>query len=110
MKLLFDQNLSHHLVARLAHVCPGSAHVRLIGLERADDDTLWAYATANGFTIISKDSDFHQRSLVFGPPPKLIWLRVGNGSTNVIEGLVRDRREEIRAFVDSPEGAFLVLS
>jgi predicted nuclease of predicted toxin-antitoxin system len=29
-------------------------------------------------SILSKDSDFYQRSLLFGPPPKLIWLRIGN--------------------------------
>ncbi|MBI4502840.1 MAG: DUF5615 family PIN-like protein [Gemmatimonadetes bacterium] len=110
MKLLFDQNLSHHLVSRLADVCPGSAHVRQLGLERADDETVWAYAAANGFTIVSKDSDFHQRSLLFGAPPKLIWLYVGNSPTKAIERLVRDRQQEIRTFIEHPESAFLVLS
>ena len=110
MKLLLDQNLSHHLVLRLADLFPGSDHVRQLGLERADDEVIWSHAARNGFTIISKDSDFHQRSLVFGPPPKLIWLRVGNGSTGEIERLVRDRLQEIGAFGESANAAFLVLS
>lgn len=110
MKLLFDQNLSHHLVSRLADLFPGSNHVRQLQLERADDEVIWARAASDGLTIASKDSDFHQRSLVLGPPPKLIWLRVGNSPTDRIESLIRNRHQEIRAFIESPEGAFLVLS
>jgi len=37
VKLLFDQNLSPNLVARLADIVPQSHHVREAGLERADD-------------------------------------------------------------------------
>ncbi len=110
MKLLFDQNLSHHLVSQLAKLFPGSQHVRLLGLERVDDQTVWEYAAANGFTIVSKDSDFHQRSLTFGAPPKFIWLRIGNSSTREIEQLLANRYAEIQAFVENPEAAFLALS
>ncbi len=110
MRFLLDQNLSHLLVSRLADLFPHSQHVRLVGLERANDPAVWNYAAENGFTIVSKDSDLHQRSLVFGPPPKLIWLRVGNGPTNQIEQLIRDREAEIRAFGEDPGAAFLVLS
>ena len=44
MKLLFDQNLSFYLCALLSDLFPGSEHVRHLGLERADDFTLWRYA------------------------------------------------------------------
>ena len=108
--LLFDQNLSHQLVSLLADLFPGAIHVRQLGLERADDDVIWTHAKRSGLTIVSKDSDFHQRSLVFGPPPKLVWLRVGNSPTGGIERLLRGRHREIRVFIESPEGAFLVLS
>ena len=110
MKLLFDQNLSHLLVPRLADLFPDSQHVRTVGLERADDQAVWNYAAAQGFSIVSKDSDFHQRSLLFGPPPKLIWVRVGNAPTSHIEQLLRSRHGEIRAFAEDPAAAFLVLS
>ena len=39
--------------------------------------------------IVSKDSDFNARSSVFGAPPKVIWLALGNCSTNQIERRVR---------------------
>ncbi len=109
MKLLLDQNLSHHLIARLADAYPDAQHVRVVGLASATDDTVWRFAAANGFTIVSKDSDFHQRSLTLGPPPKVVWLRIGNASTKDIESLLRRRHAAIQGFGEDREGAFLTL-
>lgn len=85
MRLLLDQNLSHRLKRPLEVAYPGTIHVRDFGMERADDTAVWAFAKENGYAIVSKDSDFHQRSLVFGHPPKVIWLRLGNCSTTDLE-------------------------
>ena len=82
MRLLLDQNLSPRLLTALANPHPGSTHVREIGLQAADDDTVWQYATEHGFTIVSKDADFHERSFLLGHPPKVIWIRRGNCSTD----------------------------
>ena len=57
MKLLFDQNLSFRLVAKLEDVYPDSTHVRMVGLSEAPDLEVWNYASANGLTIVSKDDD-----------------------------------------------------
>lgn len=81
MKLLFDQNLSHCLVEIVAALYPGSSHVRHFGLQRADDEIIWELARERGFTIVSKDAEFHQRSFLRGFPPKIIWVRLGNCST-----------------------------
>lgn len=75
MKLLFDENLSYRLPGALAEAYPLSAHVREVGLLGAPDDAIWRYAAGNDFLIVSKDVDFYQRSVSFGPPPKVIWLR-----------------------------------
>ena len=72
MRLLFDQNLSPRLVTMLADLHAGSTHVRNEGLQDADDDAVWAHAIRQGFVIVSKDADFHQRSFVLGHPPKVI--------------------------------------
>ena len=58
MKLLFDQNLAPGLARTLADLFPGSAHVIRLGLDAVDDHTLWTYAAAHTFMIVSKDSDF----------------------------------------------------
>ena len=52
----------------------------------------------NDFTIVSKDSDFQQRSLLFGHPPKFIWLRVGNCPVETIEELLRKHSISIHTF------------
>ena len=102
MSLLFDQNLSRRLPALLAPEFPGAEQVLLAGLATADDRTVWAYAAAHGLAIVSKDADFQKLSLALGPPPKVLWLRVGNGPTRDIEALLRSRAGDIRVFLGDP--------
>jgi len=98
MKLLFDQNLSFKLCEQLADLFPDSNQVRRLNLDRADDQAIWQFAKANGFTIVSLDSDFADMAALFGPPPKVIWLRCGNQTSAVIEKLFRNHADAIRAF------------
>jgi predicted nuclease of predicted toxin-antitoxin system len=98
MKLLFDQNLSPRLPRLLADIYPHSAHVREVGLRDSDDKDIWEYAKLNGFVIVSKDSDFQQRSLLYGSPPKFVWLRVGNCTVRTIEELLRRHSIAIHTF------------
>jgi len=72
MKLLFDQNLSRQLVGQLAAEFPSSEHVRTVGLATSPDPDVWAFAASNAFTIVSKDTDFQQRALLYGHPPSSI--------------------------------------
>ncbi len=110
MKLLFDQNLSHQLTHLLSDLFPNSLHVRDVGLKAADDPTVWNYAKEHGFVIVSKDSDFHQRSLVLGYPPKVIWIRLGNCSTAEIKQLLRQYEDAIKSFEGDSEATFLSLA
>jgi predicted nuclease of predicted toxin-antitoxin system len=98
MKLLFDQNLSPRLPRLLADIYADSVHVRGVGLRDADDNVIWEYARLQGLAIVSKDSDFQQRSLLYGSPPKFIWLRVGNCSVKTIEDLLRKHSVAIHTF------------
>lgn len=68
MKLLFDENLSPKLVQRLSSIFPESIHVDRVGLGSEDDNDVWDYARISEFTIVSKDSDFHEKSLLKGYP------------------------------------------
>ena len=110
MKLLFDQNLSHRLIRLLEDVFPDSQHVRNVGLKTADDPVVWDYAKAHEFVIVSKDADFHQRSLVLGHPPKVIWVRLGNCSTADVEQLLRHHKVTIDTLEDDSDISFLGLS
>jgi len=75
MKLLFDHNLSFKLCRPLTVLFPGTTQVRLVGLADATDRAVWDYAKANGFTLVSLDSDFGKMAALLGPPPKVIWLQ-----------------------------------
>lgn len=110
MKLLFDENLSPRLVLLLRDLFPDSIHVRDVGLKAADDAVVWKYAQDNSLTICSKDSDMHQRSFVFGYPPKVVWVRLGNCSTTDVETLLRKYSDAIEAFAIDDYASFLTLS
>src|SRR6185436_6057229 len=105
MKLLFDENLSHKLVRLLEDLFPNSIHVRDVGLKAADDPLVWEYAKANELILISKDADMHQRSFLFGPPPKVVWVRLGNCSTLDVDELLRQNVATIKTFFDDPESS-----
>jgi len=109
VKLLLDENLSPALVARLSDVYPETGHIRDFGLKAASDSAVWAHAAREGYTIVTKDADFHHRSFLYGHPPKVIWIRAGNCSTENMAVLLIDGRERIMAFHRSPESSFLVL-
>lgn len=109
MRLLFDEDLSYRLVRELADVYPGSAHVRDVGLRGAEDRQIWDYAAEQGLLLTSKNTDFYQRSLVFGAPPKVIWLRIGNSTTSVIAELLRQRLPTVHSFYEDSEATFLPL-
>lgn len=109
MRLLLDQNLSPYLLGALQDLYPGSTHVRDVGLASADDEAVWAFAAEQELSIVSKDSDFRQRSFVHGHPPKVVWIARGNCSTEEITSLLRDRHADLLAFEQDDTASFLPL-
>jgi predicted nuclease of predicted toxin-antitoxin system len=93
----------------LAAEYPGSDHVALLGMAEASDREIWEHAGAAGFMVVSKDSDFRQLAFLYGPPPKVLWLSVGNVSTAVIEELLRVSALPVAEFAARPDEAFLEL-
>jgi predicted nuclease of predicted toxin-antitoxin system len=109
VSLLFDQNLSRKLPALLAAEFPGSEQVLLVGLAGASDRKVWDYAAAHGLAVVSKDADFEQLAATLGPPPKVLWLRVGNGPTRDIVSLLRSRTTDVRTFLADAASSLLEL-
>lgn len=109
MKLLLDQNLSPRLVGLLADLFAGSLHVGQVGLKRADDDAIWRFARDRGFAIVTKDSDFQERSQLAASAPRIVWIRRGNCSTQDIEALLRTHAVRIAALESEADTRFLVL-
>ena len=110
MKLLLDENLSDRIIHRIIDLYPHSEHVKTLGLINTDDSVIWEYAKTNGFVIVSKDSDFHQRSLLYGHPPKFIYLRIGNCPTSNIIQILRDNLDTIIQFESSKTESILMLT
>jgi predicted nuclease of predicted toxin-antitoxin system len=108
MKLLFDENLSPKLPRLLAKQFPESAHVRDCGLKGQSDQAVWEYAQTHGFTLVSKDGDFYQRSLLLGAPPKLVWLCLGNCTRTQLLNLLLAHEKDIRALETATESVLLV--
>ena len=110
MKLLFDGNLSPKLPNRLGDLFPNSLHVRDVGMRATSDPIVWDYAKDNDLMIVSKDADMHDLSLVFGNPPKVIWLRLGNCSTLQVENVLRRDFAAIKLFYEDKNLSLLALS
>jgi predicted nuclease of predicted toxin-antitoxin system len=89
---------------------PGCLYVNDRGLAGGSDREIWQYALQHGFVIVTKDEDFQRLSVLYGAPPKVIWIRLGNCSTTDIIRLLRERHREIDRFLADEEPAFLALA
>lgn len=109
MKLLLDQNQPRSLCRRMGLSGISFYHVVNEGLEKSIDRDVWESAREHGYVIVSKDRDFADMSVLYGPPPKVIWLRIGNCPTSEIEQLLGESEASILEFVNHPEAGLLVL-
>jgi predicted nuclease of predicted toxin-antitoxin system len=108
LKLLLDQNLSRKLVPELAARYPGTSHVLLLGMAKTDDSDIWHYARHHGYTLVTKNTDMVDLCVLRGAPPHVIWLRVGNCTTDLIRDILARSDDRIRQLTGS--GARTVLS
>ena len=74
------------------------------------DREIWEYARDQSLVIVTKDEDFQRLSVLYGAPPKVIWVRLGNCSTAGIIRLLTDRHDAIERFVADEEAALLALA
>ncbi len=95
---------------RLSDIFPDSLHVRDVGMKATIDPIVCNYAQDNDFMIVSKDVDMHDLSLLFGNPPKVIWLRLGNCYTLQVENLLRREFSTVKLFYEDENSSLLALS
>jgi predicted nuclease of predicted toxin-antitoxin system len=95
LKLLFDANLSPKLVGRLAELF-------------TSDETIWEYARARGFTVVTADSDFLDLASSRGAPPYVVRLENCNYRTSQVEDLLR-RHAILIAELEQSSRATLVI-
>ena len=109
MKLLFDQNLSRHLLRLLQDIFPDSLHVRMIEMRGSRDPRIWDYAKEHGYIVVTKDNDFPEMSKSLGPYPKVIHITLPNCPTSDVEALLRDWYGEIADLSEDDDNGLLSL-
>ena len=105
----FRSKLSPALPRLLADLFPDSLHTQHCGLAEVSDEAVWQFAKREGCAIVTKDGDFRMRSLLEEAPPKVIWLRVGNGPTHAVASILRTNSAVIHTFNESRSEMLLIL-
>jgi len=95
VKLLLDENLSRRIVPFIQGLYPNSTQVALVELEQSDDKTIRQYAIDNDFVIVTKDADYYDMTVLYGQPPKIIWLKTGNQSKAATIKILQDNQQAI---------------
>ena len=103
MKLLLDENLSKRLVPFLQAHYPDTSQVVLLGLEQASDREIWQYAKQHDYVIVTKDSDYQDLSELYGSPPQVILLMLGNSDKARLLKVLIDSKEDIQQLLASPD-------
>jgi predicted nuclease of predicted toxin-antitoxin system len=91
----------------LARAQPGSRGASLPsdrpGLAGCRDEAIYAAARAAADIVVTKDSDFVRLLERHGPPPKVLWIALGNVSNRELTRILSVRWEKIRAHFESGE-------
>jgi hypothetical protein len=103
MKLLFDQNISFRVKDKLVDIFPEARHVKDFNLQFATDYQIREFARTNGYDVVTFDADFYDLATLFGTPPKIIWLRIGNTSTKNLVEILQNQSLSIRRFLEEEE-------
>lgn len=109
-RLLLDQNLSFKISKGIKDLFPDSKHISDLKLENRNDFEIWNFAQSNNYCIVTFDSDFIDISVLRGFPPKIIWLRIGNSTTDKIIQTLRNNHLIITDFLLSAENAYLEIN
>ena len=89
---------------------PDSTQVALVKLEQASDKIIRQYAIDNDFVMTTKDADFYEMNMLYGQPPKVIWLKIGNLSkAETIKVLLENRNIIHTALIDEDKACVEIL-
>lgn len=103
LSFLVDVQLPRALARWIATNGFAAVHAHDIGLERAPDREICEEAQAHGHVIVTKDADFLSLSLRYDPAIRLIWVRLGNMSTNHLLERFSQAWPQMRAALEAGE-------
>ena len=82
MNFLVDANLPPRLCVWLRQRGHTGTHLDELQSLRLADKLVWNLATTRQEIIVSKDTDFYERSLLLGKPPQVLLIALGNCSND----------------------------
>jgi predicted nuclease of predicted toxin-antitoxin system len=80
VNFLVDVNLPPQLCLWVKSRHHQAEHLFERNLLTATDSAIWELGKVENLTIVSKDVDFYERALLYGPPPQIIHVGLGNCS------------------------------
>lgn len=84
MRFLVDAQLPPSLARWLGDHSLSAMPVRELGLRESDDGSIWNFATAGGWTVVTKDEDFVSKCIGNPAAPAVVWIRLGNCTNSVL--------------------------
>lgn len=110
MKLLFDENFSRRLVARLRRAISRILPCRARRIVTESGHRHLGVRESAGIRDRDGRRGFLRAPHSFGPLPKAIWLRGCDYPTGVAEGLIRKQVIRIAEFLQNEDQGVLVLT
>jgi predicted nuclease of predicted toxin-antitoxin system len=109
MKILLDENLPHYLAQILPDYNIEIKHVYDFDLGYSKDTKIWDFAKNNNFVIVTKDKDFARLSHTHGHPPKVVSLKIGNTSIEMLKQIFIQNEAVFKDFIASDTESIIVL-
>src|SRR3546814_10666678 len=105
MKLLIDMNLSPRWIDWFAGVGIEAVHWSMVGANNAPDSEIMAYASVNGYVVLTHDLDFSTiLAATHGEKPSVVQIRAEDIRQDAIGRQVIVALQQMAAEVD--DGAF----
>src|SRR5436309_12675832 len=96
MRFLVDAQLPPALARWLGDRAFAATPVRELGLRDSDDGSIWNFATAGNWTVLTKDEDFVARCVADVNAPPVVWLRIGNCTNRLLFAWIEPLLPEIK--------------
>jgi len=103
MRFLVDAQLPPALGRWLGEHGLSATPVRELGLRDSDDGSIWNFAVAGDWTVLTKDEDFVARCVGNPSAPPVVWLRIGNCTNRVLFAWLRPLFPEIKSRLSAGE-------
>lgn len=104
--MLADENISWRLKRLLSEwdVLPAN---EIDSAVKITDKIIWQHAKINNYSVLTFDEDFVELQNLYGHPPKIVWLRMGNVTTQDVAKRLTQLQASLMAFSEDEQSGVL---